>query len=74
VSIPGRTLFQADDVTAAGDLVDVTIKATPVGLVVVVGDVSLVRLDRVAAQQLRHAVTEWLVDAAPGVDPVQEAS
>ena len=64
----GRTLFRARADEAAGT-VTLHLTATPDGLVIALAatgrEPCWVVLDRSAAQQVRHALTEWLVDASP---------
>lgn len=69
----GRTLFRARGFDADGAEVAFVVKATPEGLsfIVVTPDREQygVALDKQAAQQVRHAITGWLVDASPTGPP-----
>ncbi len=64
----GRTLFRAWARSAAPQP-DLRLVAVPTGLGVVIdrgnGLQTSVVLNREQAQRLRHALTSWLVDAAP---------
>lgn len=67
----GRTLWSADADYPDGTPVRFRIVATPEGLAVVHdlpgGEYSGIELPRESVQELRHAITGWLVDAAPQV-------
>lgn len=67
----GPTLFGARAVSKDGEVVTFHMTAAPVGLVFAVtlpdGTNWGVVLDRHEAQRARHAITAWLVDAAPTV-------
>lgn len=66
----GRTVCRAEFTDPAGAPMQMRVVACPDGLAFLIergSDVAAVTCDPATVQQVRQAVTEWLIDAAPEV-------